>query len=66
MILRVAWLSRVPTRALDLIRLPEDRESLRALLLEEREQQKRRAEEQTQRANDLQLQILRLQVELER
>lgn len=66
----------MPTREPDPAHLPEDSESLRALLrmlLEERDRQTQRAEEQTrraeqqiQRANDLQLQILRLQVELER
>jgi transposase len=53
MSVRVAELSRVPTHEPDLTHLPEDSESLRALLrmlLEERDQQMQCAEEQAQRA----------------
>jgi transposase len=49
--------------------LPEDRESLAAivrLLILERDEQRRRAEQQTKRGDELQLHNLRLQLELER
>jgi transposase len=49
--------------------LPQDRESLQAILrslLVERDEQKQRAEQQTRRAEELYLQNLRLQRELER
>lgn len=49
--------------------LPEDKESLQAMLQElrrERDREKQRAEEQCQRADDLYLQNLRLQQQLER
>jgi len=49
--------------------LPQDRESLEAILralLLERDEQRLRAEQQTQRADELYLQNLRLQLELER
>ncbi|MBZ5525924.1 MAG: IS66 family transposase [Acidobacteriia bacterium] len=49
--------------------LPEDSESLKVVLrslLQERDRQKQRAEEQTKRADDLHMQNLRLQLELER
>jgi transposase len=53
----------------DLAHLPEDSDSLKAMLralLWERDREKRRAEEQTQRADHLHLENLRLQVQLER
>jgi transposase len=49
--------------------LPQDRESLEAMLrglILERDEQRRRAQQQTQRAEELYLQNLRLQLELER
>ena len=49
--------------------LPQDRESLQAMLrslLVERDEQQQRAEQQTRRADELYLQNLRLQLELER
>jgi transposase len=49
--------------------LPEDNESLKAMLcslLRERDREKQRAKEQTKRANDLHVENLRLQVELAR
>jgi transposase len=49
--------------------LPEDEEALKAMaatLLGERDQERQRAEEQARRANDLHIEILRLQVELAR
>ena len=49
--------------------LPQDRQSLETMLrslLLERDQQKQRAEQESQRANELHLQNLRLQLELER
>lgn len=49
--------------------LPEDSDALQALLgalLQERDREKQRAEEQTRRADDLHVQNLRLQLELER
>jgi transposase len=59
----------VPDKEPDLANLPEDSESLKVVLrslLQERDRQKQRAEEQTRRADDLHLQNLRLQLELER
>ena len=53
----------------DLPNLPEDSTSLKAMvrsLLAERDREKQRAEEQCKRAEDLHIQILRLQLELER
>jgi hypothetical protein len=53
----------------NLANLPEDRDALQALLrtlLLERDREKQRAEEQTQRADDLHVENLRLQLELER
>jgi len=53
----------------NLIPLPDDSQALKAMLsalIEERDKQSQRAEEQTRRANDLQVENLRLQVELER
>jgi len=52
-----------------LANLPEDSESLKVVLhslLQERDREKQRAQEQTKRADDLHLQNLRLQLELER
>jgi len=49
--------------------LPEDKEALKAMLcslLQERDREKARAEEQAKRANDLHVENLRLQVELAR
>ena len=49
--------------------LPQDRESLEAMLrglILERDEQRLRAQQQTQRAEELYLQNLRLQLELER
>ena len=49
--------------------LPQDREALQAMLhslLVERDEQRLRAEQQSQRADELYLQNLRLQLELER
>lgn len=49
--------------------LPQDREALEAILrglILERDEQRLRAEQQTQRADELYLQNLRLQLELER
>lgn len=53
----------------DLANLPEDSAALKAMLrslLLEHDREKRRAEEQVQRANDLYIENLRLQLELER
>ena len=53
----------------NLVHLPEDSESLRALLRSlfvERDREKQRAEAQTKRADDLHVENLRLQMELER
>jgi len=53
----------------NLANLPEDRDALQALLrtlLLERDREKQRAEEQSQRADDLHVENLRLQLELER
>ena len=49
--------------------LPEDSDALQALLrslLLDRDRERQRAEEQTKRADDLQVELLRLQMELER
>ena len=57
------------TAEMDLPNLPEDSASLKAMvrsLLAERNREKQRAEEQCKRADDLHIQILRLQLELER
>ena len=51
------------------VSLPDDSQALKAmlsLLIDERDKQSQRAEEQTRRANELQVENLRLQVELER
>lgn len=66
----------MPNEEPDLAHLPEDSESLKAVLrslLQERDREKqraqeqtKRAEEQTKRADDLHMQNLRLQLELER
>jgi transposase len=59
----------VPPAEADLVDLPDDSESLREMvlsLLEEREREKRRAEKEAQRADDLHGENLRLQLELER
>ncbi|MGC1298456.1 MAG: hypothetical protein WA869_25800, partial [Alloacidobacterium sp.] len=66
----------MPPAEADLVDLPDDSESLRAMvrsLLEERddqkrrfEEQRRRVEEQQQRSDDLHVENLRLQLELER
>jgi transposase len=59
----------VPTTETQLANLPEDNESLKAMLrelLRERDREKQRAEEQRQRADNLYLQNLRLQQQLER
>jgi len=53
----------------DLAELPNDSESLKAIvrsLLGERDGQRRRADEQGKRADNLQVELLRLQLELER
>jgi transposase len=53
----------------NLVELPDDNEALKAVvrsLLEERERERQRAGEQQQRADDLYLENLRLQVELDR
>ena len=53
----------------NLVHLPEDSESLRALLrslLLERDREKQRADEHQQRAEELRVELLRLQMELER
>ena len=58
----------MPTKA-NLVELPEDGESLKAMvrvLLVERESEKQRALEQQRRADDLHIENLRLQVELAR
>ncbi len=59
----------MPDKEPDLANLPEDSESLKVVLrslLQERDREKQRAQEQTKRADDLHLQNLRLQLELER
>ena len=53
----------------NLVSLPDDSQALKAMLVAlmgERDKQNQLAEEQTRRANDLQLENLRLQLELER
>ena len=53
----------------NLVPLPDDSQTLKALLrtlMRERDQQNQFAEEQARRANDLQVENLRLQLELER
>ncbi len=53
----------------NLVPLPDDSEALKAMLrtlMRERDRQSELAEEQTRRANDLQVENLRLQLELER
>lgn len=59
----------MPDKEPGLANLPEDSESLKVVLhslLQERDREKQRAQEQTKRADDLHLQNLRLQLELER
>jgi hypothetical protein len=59
----------VPTAENFLSNLPDDKETLKAMLRsfrQERERQEKRAEEQRRRADELYLETLRLKVELER
>lgn len=59
----------VPAQESELVPLPEDRELLSAMvrtLLAERNREKQRAEEQAQHAEELRVELLRLQLELER
>jgi transposase len=59
----------VPLDNAESMQLPEDREALAAMvhtLLEEREREKQRADAQLRRANDLEVELLRTQLELER
>lgn len=53
----------------NLVSLPDDSQALKVMLIalmDERDKQSQRAEEQTRRANDLQVENLRLQLELDR
>jgi transposase len=59
----------VPSIDADLVELPDDSDSLKAVvrsLLRERDDQKQRADEQVKRADGLHVELLRLQLELER
>jgi hypothetical protein len=59
----------VPAQESEFVPLPEDRELLAAMvrtLLADRNHEKQRAEAQAQRAEELQVELLRLQLELER
>jgi transposase len=59
----------VPSIDADLVELPGDSDSLKAVvrsLLRERDDQKQRADEQVKRADGLHVELLRLQLELER
>jgi len=55
--------------AANLVALPDDSQALKAMLrtlIEERDQEKRRADQETRRSDELRVEMLRLQLELER
>jgi hypothetical protein len=55
--------------AANLVALPDDSQALKAMLrtlIEERDQEKRRADRETRRSDELRVEMLRLQLELER
>jgi transposase len=66
---RFSYVQYVSGNEANLVSLPDDSEALKAMLrmvMNERDKQSQLAGEQTRRANDLQVEILRLQLELDR
>ena len=64
---RFSYVQYVSGNEANLVSLPDDSEALKAMLrmvMNERDKQSQLAGEQTRRANDLQVEILRLQLEV--